>query len=435
MREMKDSGIEWIGEIPCDWKLERSQWHLEEVNISNNPVQTNNVLSLTNKLGVVPYEEKGNQGNKSKENVYEYKLAYPNTIVANSMNILIGSVGLCDYFGCVSPVYYVFRAKKYNNIKFLNYVFQTVGFQRELRKYANGILEIRLRVSSSDILKRFIPFPSEIEQQRIAEFLDRECVKIDGLKADIQAQIDTLEQYKRSIITEVVTHGLNPSAPMKDSRISWVGDIPQNWKIKRLKYLFKFCKGLPITKDNLIDQGLPVISYGQIHAKTNNGVNVRPHLLRFVDFSYQTFYPLSQVMRGDFVFADTSEDYEGCGNCVYKRNDSLLFAGYHTIIAHSIVESDNRFFAYLFLTDIWRKQIREKVSGVKVFSITQKTLSNTYLILPPLEEQQEIADYLDNKCAEIEQIIADKKSQIETLDGYKKSLIYEYVTGKKEIAL
>ena len=433
MREMKDSGIEWIGEIPCDWKLERSQWHLEEVNISNNPVQTNNVLSLTNKLGVVPYEEKGNQGNKSKENVYEYKLAYPNTIVANSMNILIGSVGLCDYFGCVSPVYYVFRAKKYNNIKFLNYVFQTVGFQRELRKYANGILEIRLRVSSSDILKRFIPFPSEIEQQRIAEFLDRECGKIDGLKADIQVQIDTLEQYKRSVITEAVTHGLNPSAPMKDSGISRVGDIPQNWKIKRLKYLFKFCKGLPITKDNLIDPGLPVISYGQIHAKTNNGVDVRPHLLRFVDFSYQTFYPLSQVMRGDFVFADTSEDYEGCGNCVYKRNDSLLFAGYHTIIAHSIVESDNRFFAYLFQTDIWRKQIREKVSGVKVFSITQKTLSNTYLILPPLDEQQEIADYLDNKCAEIEQIIADKKLQIETLDGYKKSLIYEYVTGKKEV--
>lgn len=433
MREMKDSGIEWIGEIPCDWKLERSQWHLEEVNISNNPIQTNNVLSLTNKLGVVPYEEKGNQGNKSKENVYEYKLAYPNTIVANSMNILIGSVGLCDYFGCVSPVYYVFRAKKYNNIKFLNYVFQTVGFQRELRKYANGILEIRLRVSSSDILKRFIPFPSEIEQQKIADFLDRECGKIDGLKADIQAQIDTLEQYKRSVITEAVTHGLNPSAPMKDSGISWVGDIPQNWGIKRLKYLFKFCKGLPITKDNLIDQGLPVISYGQIHAKTNNGVDVRPHLLRFVDFSYQTFYPLSQVMRGDFVFADTSEDYEGCGNCVYKRNDSLLFAGYHTIIAHSIVESDNRFFAYLFQTDIWRKQIREKVSGVKVFSITQKTLSNTIILLPPLDEQQEIADYLDNKCAEIEQIIADKKSQIETLDGYKKSLIYEYVTGKKEV--
>lgn len=215
---------------------------------------------------------------------------------------------------------------------------------------------------------------------------------------------------------------------MKDSGISWVGDIPQNWKMKRLKYLFKFCKGLPITKDNLIDQGLPVISYGQIHAKTNNGVDVRPHLLRFVDFSYQTFYPLSQVMRGDFVFADTSEDYDGCGNCVYKRNDSLLFAGYHTIIAHSIIKSDNRFFAYLFLTDIWRRQIREKVSGVKVFSITQKTLSNSYIILPPLAEQQRIAEFLDRECGKIDGLKADIQSQIDTLEQYKRSVITEAVT-------
>lgn len=215
---------------------------------------------------------------------------------------------------------------------------------------------------------------------------------------------------------------------MKDSGISLVGDIPQNWEMKRLKYLFKFCKGLPITKDNLKDQGLPVISYGQIHAKTNNGVDVRPHLLRFVDFSYQTFYPLSQVMRGDFVFADTSEDYDGCGNCVYKRNDSLLFAGYHTIIAHSIIESDNRFFAYLFLTDIWRRQIREKVSGVKVFSITQKTLSNSYIILPPLAEQQRIAEFLDKECGKIDGLKADIQAQIDTLEQYKRSVITEAVT-------
>lgn len=220
----------------------------------------------------------------------------------------------------------------------------------------------------------------------------------------------------------------NKMREIKDSGISLVGKIPQNWEIKRLKYLFKFCKGLPITKDNLIDQGLPVINYGQIHAKTNNGVDVRPHLLRFVDFSYQTFYPLSQVMRGDFVFADTSEDYEGCGNCVYKRNDSLLFAGYHTIIAHSIVESDNRFFAYLFQTDIWRKQIREKVSGVKVFSITQKTLSNTYLILPPLNEQQRIAEFLDRECGKIDGLKADIQAQIDTLEQYKRSVITEAVT-------
>ena len=112
MRQMKDSGIAWVGEIPREWKMERLQWHLEEVNVGNNPIQTNRILSLTNKLGVVPYEDKGNQGNKAKENIFVYKLAYPNTIVANSMNILIGSVGLCNYFGCVSPVYYIFKAKR-----------------------------------------------------------------------------------------------------------------------------------------------------------------------------------------------------------------------------------------------------------------------------------------------------------------------------------
>lgn len=122
-RELIDSGIEWIGKIPNNWKLERLQWHLDEIVEKNNPVKTTNILSLTNKLGVVPYSEKGNQGNVAKENLDEYKVAYPNTIVANSMNILIGSVGYCNYYGCVSPVYYVYKAKENNNIIFWNYLF------------------------------------------------------------------------------------------------------------------------------------------------------------------------------------------------------------------------------------------------------------------------------------------------------------------------
>lgn len=419
MREMKDSGVEWIGEIPCDWKLERSQWHLEEVNISNNPIQTNNVLSLTNKLGVVPYEEKGNQGNKSKENVYEYKLAYPNTIVANSMNILIGSVGLCDYFGCVSPVYYVFRAKKYNNIKFLNYVFQTVGFQRELRKYANGILEIRLRVSSSDILKRFIPFPSEIEQQRIAEFLDRECGKIDGLKENIQSQIDTLEQYKRSIITEAVTHGLNPSAPMKDSGAGWMPLIPLHWKADKLKFHLRQ-RGI---KNQIDKQVLSLYREYGIVPKDSRDDNHNVTSEDVSDYRY--------VRVGDFVVNKMKawqgsvavSNYEGIVSpayFVYEFSDDLI---------------NKRYFHYLMRNKTYATEFRRLSGGIREgqWDLPSEALNNTIILLPPLDEQQEIADYLDNKCAEIEQIIADKKSQIETLDGYKKSLIYEYVTGKKEV--
>lgn len=416
MRGMKDSGIEWIGEIPCDWKLERSQWHLEEVNISNNPVQTNNVLSLTNKLGVVPYEEKGNQGNKSKENVYEYKLAYPNTIVANSMNILIGSVGLCDYFGCVSPVYYVFRAKKYNNIKFLNYVFQTVGFQRELRKYANGILEIRLRVSASDILKRFIPFPSENEQQRIAEFLDRECGKIDGVKADIQAQIDTLEQYKRSVITEAVTHGLNPSAPMKDSGIPWVGQFPTHWTKKKGKYILRYMSK-PVKQD---DGVITCFRDGEVTLRSNR-------------------------REDGFTMADKEIGYQGVdvGDLVVHGMDGFAGAigisdsrGKASPVLNVLNTKQNKKYIMYYLRSMAYGEVFTALStGIRVRScdLRWNKLAELLYPLPPIDEQNNIVNYIDEQIARTNDIIADKKSQIETLDGYKKSLIYEYVTGKREV--
>ena len=413
---MKDSGVEWIGEIPCDWKLERSQWHLEEVNISNNPIQTNNVLSLTNKLGVVPYKEKGNQGNKSKENVHEYKLAYPNTIVANSMNILIGSVGLCDYFGCVSPVYYVFRAKKYNNIKFLNYVFQTVGFQRELRKYANGILEIRLRVSSSDILKRFIPFPSEIEQQRIAEFLDRECGKIDGMKADIQAQIDTLEQYKRSIITEAVTHGLNPSAPMKDSGIPWVGQFPTHWTKKKGKYILRYMSK-PVKQD---DGVITCFRDGEVTLRSNR-------------------------REDGFTMADKEIGYQGVdvGDLVVHGMDGFAGAigisdsrGKASPVLNVLNTKQNKKYIMYYLRSMAYGEVFTALStGIRVRScdLRWNKLAELLYPLPPIDEQNNIVNYIDEQIARTNEIIADKKLQIETLDGYKKSLIFEYVTGKKEI--
>lgn len=203
--EMKDSGIPWIGKIPVEWSIERLQWHLREINHSNNPVQTRQILSLTNKLGVIPYETKGNIGNKSKEDYSDYKLAYPDTIVVNSMNVIIGSVGISNYFGCVSPVYYVFAPETGNNVRFLNYIFQTTGFQKELRCYANGILEIRLRVSSDKILKRGVAIPSVEEQKLIVSFLDAKCAELDSIIEKKEQLIEELGSYKKSLIYEYVT--------------------------------------------------------------------------------------------------------------------------------------------------------------------------------------------------------------------------------------
>lgn len=232
--EYKDSGIPWIGDIPAHWEIVRLQTQLDEVNEKNDPVQTTQILSLTNKLGVIPYEEKGNQGNKSKEDLTAYKIAYPDCIVANSMNILIGSVGLSKYYGCVSPVYYVFRAKNAANIDYLNYLFSLPSFQRELRKYANGILEIRLRVSSSNILKQKIALPPVDEQRKIVEYLKSEIERIDSVIAEAKASIEEYKAWKASIIYEAVTKGLDPTVEMKDSGIEWIGTVPATWQLIRL---------------------------------------------------------------------------------------------------------------------------------------------------------------------------------------------------------
>ena len=214
---------------------------------------------------------------------------------------------------------------------------------------------------------------------------------------------------------------------MKDSGLKWIGQIPKGWKVNRIKYLFKTTKGLSITKENLIEEGLPVISYGQIHSKMNTGVTVDEELLRFVSFEYRKFVS-SKMEKFDFAFADTSEDYEGCGNCVYKRTDDELYGGYHVVILKSIKKEDNRYFAYLFQTDVWREQIRTKASGVKVFSVTQKIINEASVIIPPAAMQTRITTFLDAKCAEIDALTADIHTQIDTLEQYKRSVITEIVT-------
>lgn len=214
---------------------------------------------------------------------------------------------------------------------------------------------------------------------------------------------------------------------MKDSGLKWIGQIPNGWEVNRIKYLFKTAKGLSVTKNNLIEDGLPVISYGQIHSKINTGVTVADELRRFVSYDYRK-YVSSKLEKFDFAFADTSEDYEGCGNCVYKRTDDELYGGYHVVILHSIKKEDNRYFAYLFQTDAWREQIRTKASGVKVFSVTQKSINEASVIIPPIEMQARISNFLDAKCAEIDALTADIQTQIDTLEQYKRSVITEAVT-------
>ena len=215
---------------------------------------------------------------------------------------------------------------------------------------------------------------------------------------------------------------------MKASGVKWIETIPQTWAIVNLRQVFSFGKGLPITKEDLTESGIPVISYGQIHSKINNGITIRSELIRFVDDGYVNSNPESLVYYNDFIFADTSEDLEGCGNSVFVDVKTKLFAGYHTIILRNNNDYYNKYFAFLFQSDAWRKQIRERATGVKVFSISQKILRFTTILLPPIAEQYKIADYLDPRCAEIDHTITEIEKTIEEYKALKQSIITEAVT-------
>ncbi|MEI3223918.1 MAG: restriction endonuclease subunit S [Gemmiger sp.] len=415
MREMKDSGIEWIGQIPSNWKIERMQWHLEEKNVGNNPVQTTNILSLTNKRGVIPYEEKGNQGNKSKEDVSGYKLAYPNTIVANSMNVIIGSVGLSKYYGCVSPVYYVFQATNNANIEFFNYIFSVVGFQRELRKYANGILEIRLRVSADNILKRPVAIPPDEEQARIVNFLNTKCSEIDAISADIQKEIETLEQYKRSVITEAVTKGLNPNTETKKSAIFYMAPYNSGWHLTKIGYE---CTKLarPFSP---ADMPLLCTNKGKVSPRPNNMTGK----MVSEDNAMQGIHKGDIAIHGMDTWhgAIAMSEYDGKITRVVHVCDS---------------KQDKRFIVYylqqLAFNDVY-KLISFGIRGNTSDFRSWDKVKDIYIALPDIDEQRKISDNLDLECRYVEDIVSEKKKQLDVLDAYKKSLIYEYVTGKKEV--
>lgn len=414
MREMKDSGISWVGEIPKEWSVNRAKYcFVNTKEIAGCRSDRYERLALT--MNGVIKRSKDDSNGLQPEKFETYQILRPDELVfklIDLQNVSTSRVGLSPYLGLVSPAYIILKsnkrvlpafAEKYFLMLWKNQIFNALGDAG-----------VRSNLNSKDLLELSIPFPSLDEQQRIAEFLDRECGKIDGLKADIQAQIDTLEQYKRSVITEVVTHGLNPSAPMKDSGIPWVGKTPEYWKVGRIGGLYELRNQKVSDKDFM---PLSVTMKGilpqlETAAKTNDGDNRK------------------LVRVGDFAINSRSDRRGSCGISDYDGSVSLI---------NTILKPRNRmnakYYNWLFHTPMFADEFYKWGHGIvdDLWTTNWSEMKRISIPLPPLDEQQEIADYLDNKCAEIEQIIADKKSQIETLDGYKKSLIYEYVTGKKEV--
>ena len=416
MREMKDSGISWVGEIPKEWSVNRAKYcFVNTKEIAGCMSDRYERLALT--MNGVIKRSKDDSNGLQPEKFETYQILRPDELVfklIDLQNVSTSRVGLSPYLGLVSPAYIILKsnkrvlpafAEKYFLMLWKNQIFNALGDAG-----------VRSNLNSKDLLELSIPFPTFDEQQQIADFLDRECGKIDGLKADIQAQIDTLEQYKRSVITEAVTHGLNPSASMKDSGIPWVGQFPTHWTKKKGKYILRYMSK-PVKQD---DGVITCFRDGEVTLRSNR-------------------------REDGFTMADKEIGYQGVdvGDLVVHGMDGFAGAigisdsrGKASPVLNVLNTKQNKKYIMYYLRSMAYGEVFTALStGIRVRScdLRWNKLAELLYPLPPIDEQNNIVSYIDNQIARTNEIIADKKSQIETLDGYKKSLIYEYVTGKKEV--
>lgn len=427
MKEMFDSGIQWLGMIPTNWTLRKIKYTLQERIEKNNPIKTTEILSLTAKQGVVPYDEKEGGGNKPKEDVTGYRLAYPGDIVMNSMNILSGSVALSKYYGCVSPVYYMLRPqKKTADVRYFNYIFQTTLFQRSLFGLGNGILmkesgngklnTIRMRIPMEKFGDLFIPVAPEDEQKSISDYLDMRCKRIDELIVDIQNQVDILQAQRKAVITEAVTKGLNPNVDYRDSAVQWIGDMPNHWKCIRGKYILRYIHK-PIKED---DGVITCFRDGEVTLRSNR--REEGFTMADKEIGYQGIDIGDLVVHGmdGFAGAIGISDSRGKASPVLNVLDT---------------KQNKRYIMYYLRSMAYSDVFVALATGIRVRScdLRWNKLSELLYPVPPLEEQDAIVAHIDKKLKKVDEILQAKEEQLDILDIYKKTVIYEYVTGKKEV--
>ena len=412
MREMKDSGVEWIGEIPKDWEKKRLKAVLCERNVNNNPIKTDFILSLTNDRGVIPYTEKGESGNKSKDDLTGYKLAYPSDIVLNSMNVIIGSVGLSKYYGCVSPVYYMLYPRYENDcVRYYNYLFQTRELQSKLKGYGNGIMEIRMRIPMSKLNTVELPIPPYNVQYCIADYLDEKCSEIDNIIAKQKMLIERYKAYKLSFINETISNttgtkchlgyigtmknGLNFSGILEGVKIKFlgVGDFQDNFILDKLDMFSDI-----ITVDEISEEYM--------------------------------------LKDGDIIFVRSNGSKELVGRAVMVKNINypLTYSGFCIRFRNTRIDIiDSDYLLYFFRSFDFRKQLEKNSQGSNINNVNQELLSQIDFTFPNIELQRKVVCVLDAKCKKIDNIICNKAKLIDKLVDYKKSLIYEVVTGKREV--
>ena len=419
MRQMKDSGIEWIGEIPQAWDVRKGKYLFAQRNERGNNVKLQ-LLSPTQNYGVIPQDEyerlSGMSAVKLNENI---NLKALKTIHKGDYCISLRSFqGGFEYSmneGVISPAYQVFYPTVKISGGYYKYLFKDKGFISVINSYAMSLRDGK-NISFEQFGNTVIPVPPLAEQERIAEFLDAKCAEVDALAGEIKEQIATLEEYKRSVITEAVTKGLDASVPMKDSGIEWIGEIPQSWDVLPNKYIMKKTKEL-----------CQKYSGQAILSLTMNGVIERD--LDAGGKMPSSFDGYQLIKKGNLLLCLFDIDVTPrCAGLILK--DGVTSPAYSQFVMTNMAYAP--YFAYYYIMVDNTKELLHMTKNLR-YSLNEEQFGAIKAPCPPLAEQERIAEFLDAKCAEVDALIAEKQNQLATLEEYKKSVIFEYVTGKKEV--
>ena len=420
---MKQSGIDWIGEIPDDWNVNKidSLYILRNTKVSDKDYPP---LSVTMQ-GIVPQlatAAKSDDGDNRK-------LVKKGDFAINSRSDRRGSSGVSDYDGSVSLINTILTPRGEMNPIYYNWLFHTIQFEDEFYKWGHGIVDDLWTTRWQDMKNIFIVVPPKATQQRIAEYLDSKCAQIDSIIEESKKSIEEYKAWKQSVIFEAVT-GKNLNCKKKDSGIEWIGEIPEKYIKTRLKYLLDIKGRIGFrgyTNADMVSEG-----EGAITLSPSNLKNLKMDFSKkaFVSWEKYNESPEIQIKIDDILFVKTGSSYGKSSLVDYLPAESTINP---QLVVFKNIKCNQKYLIYYLQTNIIQNQVENIVIGGTIPTMSQEKMKNMFIFLPPLPEQESIAKMLDSKCAQIDSLIAEKESLIADLTEYKKSLIFEVVTGKRMV--
>lgn len=424
MVEMKDSEIKWIGNIPKHWEVHPVYSYFSERKNKNRLGKEQNLLSLS--YGSIIKKDINSNGGLLPESFNTYNIIEENDIIIRPTDLQNDKrslrTGLVKEHGIITSAYMDMKPKKEVNSHYFHYLLHSYDIQKVFYNMGNGV---RQALNFSEFSKLMVFAPPLKEQNKIADFLDEKCAEIDSISAEIQEQVDTLEEYKKSVITEAVTKGLNPNAEMKDSGIEWIGQIPKGFEIKRIKHIGIYRNGLTYSPTETVDE-----KDGTLILRSSNVQNGKIVLDDNVYVSSSIPKRL-MVQKDDILICSRNGSRELIGKNAIIENDMIASFGAFMMIYRCV---SPKYMYYILNSNIFSYYLGSFFTST-INQLTGSNFGNMKIVYcNDISSQNEIVDYLDSKCLKIDGAIEDKQKQLKILDEYKKTLIYEYVTGKKEIA-